>query len=291
MSTIIGLGEDKSLDLRKKRPYLDTTDLPVQEALYKIIDIYLKENSHLNLETLANGDIGRTTLYTFLKHFPEKTLGAECILGLMRSVHNDLSLSEVSRIYAGELGKFLRESTDHYNDHSKDRFASPLMEEMLRNTDTYLTFLLISSKNGISIEDLRSGLGDPYVRRVERYVQKGDLVKRHGRIYLKHKIDNISINVRTTLELARNLINNNYNLDNFGDDEKSNILHVLFGFINPNHPAIKVKLRDMNKKYIEEVRVILEEAKGDQPFWVVLVGDWLLDFLLKHAGNGKGDLQ
>ena len=283
-----GSEEKKKTRLGKNRPLVDTSELSVKEAIYRIIKTYLKEHSYLKLECLVNDDIGRTTLYNFMRLYPQKKLSNVSILGLMRSVHNNLSLLEVSNLYDGKLGNFLKESKDRYGSQSKDRYASPVFQKRVKEGDSFLIFLLASSEEGVSIEELKKSYGDSFIRRVENYIQQGELVKRHGRFYLKNNTgSDTSLNLRTTFELAKHLINSNFKVGNLGDKIKSNILHFLIGRVNPDHPAIKEKLPKLNRQYIEEVRKIFDEAKGDQPIWVALFGDWLLDFLLKKPNNDE----
>ena len=270
--------------------YVDTTNLSVQEALRQIIDKHLEDNSNVNLGSLANEDISKSTINSFKKEYPHKNLTPNCIVGLMRSIHNNLSLTEISKIYNGKMGDFLKESALHYNDHSNYKHASRVLAKRLKSSDTHIIYILASSKGGVPIEVLKKEYGAAFIRRVERYVKKGELIKKNGRIYFNDKIGDTSLDIKTTFELGKNLVNRNFKLDNHGDDEKNNILHLRIEKVNPNHPAIKVELPELNKEYIKKYVKLCKKAKGDQDLWLFLCGDWLLDFFLKKPkDDDKGE--
>ena len=283
--------EEKKSDSGQKRPLLDTSDLSVEDAIFKMVEIYLKENPYLKIDSLANGDVSRSTIYNFLKQYPDKKLKLGSILGFMRSFHGNLSLSEVSRIYDGKLGEFLKKSVSFYRSHSNDKYASKDFEELLKQSDKFLIPLLASFKKGVAIDDLKKGFGMPFVNRLQEYVKQGLLVKKNGRIFLRNKIDDVALSSETTYKLAVNLASNCFKQHNFGSEDKSNTLFALLSWVDPDSKAIKEDAQAITKKYIEDMTRVYKSAPGNQPRWLVLLEDWLLEFLLqqpeKNGDNGN----
>ncbi|MCY4524598.1 MAG: hypothetical protein OXB84_07670, partial [Halobacteriovoraceae bacterium] len=161
-------------------------------------------------------------------------------------------------------------------------------EELLKQSDRFLVILIASFKKGVLIDDLKKGFGMPFVNRLENYIEKGFLVRKNGRIFLKKKIGNTALGKEATYRLALNLVNHCFKLDNFGSEDKNNTLFALLSWVDPDTKAIKEDAQAVTTKYIEDMTRIYKSAPGNQPRWLVLLGDWLLDFLLTDTNDNGG---
>ena len=146
-----------------------------------------------------------------------------------------------------------------------DKYTSNDFEKLLRESDNFVISVLSSCKEGISVDDLKTYFGIPYLNRFENYVKKRVLVKKNGRFFLKNKIkENCSLTKEGTYQMVSNLINNHYKVENFGID-KNNIFFSLLSWVDPDHEAIKTNIPALTKKYIEDVTREINSALGYRP--------------------------
>ena len=225
---------NSQIEEKKLTDTTETSHLPVEEAIYKILVEYLDGHPYLGPNSLENSDVKKSTIHSILNAQGKHKLVPRTLCGLMRSLHKRKTLKEIASLYKGPLGNALKMLVEDYGKNSNFEYESNHIERLLEDINIYKIIIMASSKTGVSQKELLSEMGNQCKGTLDKLLKEKILIKKNNKIYTDtdHSTDKM-IGISTTRKLAANLITSSFWPENFGVSQHGNAITVRIVEVNP----------------------------------------------------------
>lgn len=155
-------------------------------------------------------------------------------------------------------------------------FVAPEAEIYFQDSSTYEIMILATSEAGLTREKTLIEFGKKGLATLERLIQSGVLKEVDNKIALEGKIN---AKQDTVHKLLQNLIQNNYDIEAFGDHH--NWLSLQYESVK--YDVVTPKIREICIEANQKIRQVMNapESKGNDIIWAGIV----MDSLAKHANQ------
>lgn len=149
-------------------------------------------------------------------------------------------------------------------------FVTPEAEIFFQDSSTYEIMLLATCNNGLTREKTLEEFGKKGIAILEKLLQNGILNENDGHIGISGKIN---AKQDTVHKLVQNLIQNNYDIEAFGDHR--NWLSLQYESVNLE--VVAPKVREILIEANQKIRDVMNapESQGNEVVWASLVFDRL----------------
>lgn len=255
----------------------------LSEFLKECMTIYKRQHPKLSdVQISKHYDIPNSTLGRILNGEVEKPR-FENALSIASSVCTSEQIQAFITKFYPDSGECL---VKVYSGNNNAVFASPEIELLLKNPQTYELMMLASTQEGLSFDRAAFEFGDRGRKLLEKLQELKVLKYSDGRFYFDEALN---ASQETVHKLVLNLLTNSYDLENFGPAR--NLLSLQYESVDKD--KVLPKLAVIINRAREEVRQLFNDPsnKGKDVVWYTIATDTLKTHGHTIHSQTKGELQ